>query len=318
MKFRSNFKVTAPATIANLACGFDILGIALNMPLDEIIVKPIDQPGIHITSILNNKTKISPTIEENAAGTTAQLLLDHLKKEHGLEKDWGLDLKLNKKIGVGYGLGSSSASAVAGAMAVNEAFGVPLTKRELIPFIVQGELIAEKQFRINSLVPSLLGGLILTRDHKSLDFHRLPVFKGLHFVIIYPHNKRILHQEMRNNLSQKITVEKTIQQAANASALVQALYTADLELMARSLTDNIAESYWKDFIPFFSEIKATALKNNALGCSISGTGSGIFAICKNSLEAEQVAEAMKAIYDENKIRNSVIISQVNQEGATIS
>ncbi len=317
MKFKSNFKISSPATIANIACGFGILGIAIEALSDEIIVRPTDKAGIHISTILKNKTKIPTSIEENAAGKSAQLLLDFLKKERGLDPNLGLDFEIIKKIPVGYGIGSSSASAVAGAMAVNEAFGVPLSKRNLLPFVAQGEHIAENGFRINSIVPALLGGLILVRDHASFDFHRLPFPKGLHIVVVYPRDKILLHKQVRNNLSKKVSLEKTIHQLADVGAFVHALYTSDLDLLSRSLEDFIAEEHWSSLIPFFREVKEAALSQNALGCSIAGTGSGIFAICKNSLEAEQAAQAMQAIYTANNIRSASIVSKINLNGAKV-
>lgn len=318
MKFKSNFKVIAPATIANLGCGLDTLGLALSTPCDEIIVKPNTESGIHISSILNNKTKIPLTIDQNAAGVSAQLVLDHLKNNFDLDSNAGLDLTLNKKIGVGYGLGSSSASAVAGAYAVNEAFGSRLSKRELIPFIIKGEEVAEGRQRINSLIPSLLGGIILTRDHQNVDFHRLPLIKGLHIVVIYARNQRLTQRQVRNNLTHKTDIDNAIQQSANLGAFVQALYTTNLDLLSNTLTDYIAEKHWCDLVPFFKELKTAALEHGALGAGLAGTGSGVFALCKNSLEAEKVANSLEHIYSSKKIRNTVILSQIDHEGVRIA
>ncbi len=318
MKLKTNIKVSAPSSIANLACGFEVLGLAINEPNDQIIVTEADTPGIHIKQIINNKSKLSLSTNENTAGIAAQRLLDYLKKEHGLDQDLGLNFKLIKKIPIGFGIGSSSASAVAGAMAVNEALGTPLTKRELVPFAALGEMKAEKTFRINSVVPSLLGGWILTRDHKTFDFHRLPTPKGLNIVVIYPNNNALISSHVRNNISNKIKTDHAINQVANIGALIHALYTSDLDLLARSLEDNIVEKYWAGLIPFFKEMQVAAYANQALGCSIAGTGSGVFAICKNSLEAHNVAEAMQAILKENKIKSTYIVSTINQEGAVLA
>lgn len=316
MKFNSNFKVTAPASLANIACGFDVLGLAINAFYDEITIKSADKPGVYISSILNNPTNISSEIEKNAAGISAQLLLDFLKKEHGVDKDAGLDFRINKKIPVGFGFGSSSASAVAGALAVNEAFGEPLTKRELIPFAAQGELLAEGKYRINSIVPCLLGGLFMTRHHQNLDYHRLPFPKGIFIVLLYPTRPLHQHHEMRSKLSPTIALEHSIQQSANLGGFIQAVYQTDLDLLARSLEYHIAESCFGNLIPLFAEIKSAALANKALGCSVAGSGSGIFAIFKNSLEAEEGAWAMQAVYDGVKIRSHVVVSSIDLEGAS--
>lgn len=317
MKFKSNFKVVAPATIANLGCGLDALGLALEGLGDEVFVKPSNKPGVQISSILNNKTKIPLDVTKNAAGISAQLVLDHLKENFDLDPNTGIDLGLNKKVPVGYGLGSSSASAVGGAFAVNEAFGCNLTKRELIPFIVKGEEIAEGQIRINSIIPSLLGGIFLTRDHQALDFHRLPLVKGLHMVVIYARNPILTKTQVRESLLKQTETANAMQQSANLGAFVQALYTSNLDLLASTLTDQITEQYWADLIPFFKDLRTSALSNGALGCSLAGTGSAVFALCKNSLEAERVAKAMGEVYTSNKIRNHVIISKIDHEGVQV-
>lgn len=315
MKLKTNIKISAPASIANIACGFDVLGLAIDAPNDEIIVTEADQPGIHITEIIKNKTKISTEISKNTAGLAAQKLLDFLKEERGLDKNIGLNFKLTKHIPIGFGLGSSSASAVAGVMAVNEAFDCPMQKRELVHFAAEGERLAEGKYRINSIVPSLIGGLVLTRDHEELDFHRLPLPKGLKIVVIYPKNRSLISRHVRDNLSRKVYLEHALKQVANVGALVHALYMSDFDLLARALEDNIAENHWCNLIPFFKELQQAAYSNHALGCSIAGTGSGVFAICKNSLEASHVAEAMEAILKENGIKSRTIISNINQEGA---
>lgn len=316
MKIKSNFKVIAPATLANLGCGFNSLAIALEALQDEIVVTTSDQPGIHITTIINNKPTISSETMQNAASVSAQLLLDHYKAEHNIDPDIGFNFKLTKKVPLGYGLGSSSASAVAGVIAVNEALGNLLEKRELLPFAIEGEKVAEGTARVNSIAAALLGGMMLTRDHTTLDIHRLPLFKGLSFVIIYPQRKRIFHKDANLNTPQQVTLEQAQQQAANASALVQALYTSNLTLLSNTLCDHLVEKQWSENIPFFQEIKTAALEHKALGCGIAGSGSGIFAVCKNSLEAAQIAEAMQAIYEQNKVKSKCIISNIHLEGGS--
>jgi len=318
MKFKSNFKVVAPATIANLGCGLDALGLALESPGDEVFVKPSTKSGIHISSILNNKTKIPLETSKNAAGVSAELVLEHLKANFELDPKAGLDLGLNKKVAVGHGLGSSTASAVAGAFAVNEAFGCHLSKRDLIPFIMKGEELAKGQLRVNSLLPSLLGGIILTRDHQTLDFHRLPLVKGLQMVVIYARKQVLNKTQLRNNLTSKTDIANALQQSANLGGFVQALYTSNLDLLSSTLTDHIAEKHWSPLIPFFKELKASALSNGALGCGLAGAGPAVFALCKNSLEAEKVAKAMEQVYNSNKIENTVIISKIDHEGVRLA
>lgn len=318
MKIKSNFKVIAPATISDLGCGLDVFGIALSAVYDEVLVKPSEKDYISIQEITSSKMPISLETHENAAGVAAQAVLDHLKQEHGLDSKWGLNLSLRKKVAVGHGLGSSAASAVAAAVAVNAAFGNILEKRELLPFILQGEEVAEGQARINAIVPALLGGMFLIRNHEQLDFYRLPLIRGLKLVVIYPRNKKQTQKERRALLPSSFALEIAKEQAAQTAALVQAFCTSNLSLLSSAISNNMVEEYWKGETPYFGELKEAALNNRALGCSLAGKGTAVFALCKNSLEAEQVEIAMKQVYDKNKIRHTSFVSSIDHEGAIIA
>ena len=137
-------------------------------------------------------------------------------------------------------------------------------------------------------------------------------------VVIYARNQILSQRQVRNNLANKTEVTNAIQQAANLGAFVQSLYTSNLDLLSRSLTDSIAEKHWSSLTPFFKELKATAISNGALGAGLAGTGPGVFALCKNSLEAVKVSEALGAIYTSNKIRNTVFVSKIDHEGARVA
>jgi homoserine kinase len=318
MKFKSNFKVIAPATISDLGCGLDVFGVAFSGVYDEVLVKPTEKDYIHIAEITSSKLPISLATEENAAGTAAQAVLDHLKQAHGLDSKWGLELSLRKRVAVGHGLGSSAASAVAAAMAVNLAFGNALEKRELLPFVLQGEQVAEQQQRANAVIPSLLGGLFLVRDHVQLDYYRLPLIRGLQLVVVYPRNNKTTQQERRGLVPKQLATTLAKQQAAQTAALVQAFCTSNLSLLSTAISNNILEEYWSDETPLFEELKATALANKALGCSLAGKGTAVFALCKNSLEAVQIEEAMTNIYKNHKIRYSSFVGSIDHEGSRIA
>lgn len=318
MKFKSNFKVIAPATISDLGCGLDVFGVALSAVYDEVLVKSTDKNNITISTITSNKMPISLDPNQNAAGVAAQAVLDCLKQEHGLEQQWGLDLSLRKRVAVGHGLGSSAASAVAAAFAVNTAFGNPLSKIELLPFIAKGEQVAEGQTRINALVPALLGGLFLVRDHDVLDFYRLPLIRGLQLVVIYPRNNKQTQKEGRTQLPVELPLEIMKTQAAQTAALVQAFSTSNLSLLSSAIGNNALEEYWKDATPYFEELKTAALSHKALGCTLAGKGTAIFALCKNSLEAAEVEEAMKTVYEQKKIRYTSFVSGIDHEGVVVA
>ena len=304
-------KVFAPASVANVAVGYDILGFALDKPGDEIIARFSDTPGLRITKITGAKGKLPYDVLKNTAGFAAQKLLDHMG-----ESGRGIEMEIHKKMPFGSGLGSSAASAVAGVMAINELYKRPLTKRDILPFAVLGEQIADGAYHADNVAPSLLGGMILVRSNKELDVHRLHVPKGLYATVVYPHVK-VLTKDSRAILSDQISLNQCIKQTGNIAGFIVGMYNSDIELIGRSLKDVIIEPQRAALIPHFYDVKAAALKAGALGCSISGAGPSIFALSRNSLIAEQVGEEMTRIFTDNKIKNQLFISQINQEGAIL-
>jgi len=308
----SGVKVFAPATVANVACGYDILGFALEKPGDEVIVRFSDTPNLRITRITGVKdVKLPYEVEKNTAGFAAQRLLDHLG-----ESDRGIEMEIHKKMPFGSGLGSSAASAVGGVMAINELFGRPLTKRELLPFAVLGEQVADGAYHADNVAPSLLGGMIFIRDNPTLDVHRIAVPRGLYAAVVYPHIK-ILTKDARSVLSDQITLNQSITQSGNLGGLIVGLTTGNLGLISRSLQDVIIEPQRASLIRGFYEVKEAALAAGAMGCSISGAGPSIFTLCPNSLIAENVGKAMQAVFNKNKVHNQLFISGINQEGAEL-
>lgn len=303
------FKVFAPASVANLACGYDILGLALDAPGDEVIARFKDEPGLKISRITGGKLPYD--VNKNTAGFAALKLLEHLG-----EVNRGIELEIHKKMPFGSGLGSSAASAVGGVMAVNELLGRPMTKRELLPFAVQGEQIADGAYHADNVAPSLLGGMILIRDNATLDVHRLPSIKGLKLAIVHP-DIEILTRESRAILSPQVSLKQMVTQTGSVAGLVTAMFKGDLDLLQRSLKDVVIEPQRAALIPNFYKVKDAAINAGALGCSISGAGPSIFALCPNDLIAENVGVAMASIFKENNISSSVFYSGINQEGAIL-
>jgi len=302
-------KVFAPASVANIAVGYDILGFALDKPGDEILAKFRDKKGLVISTITGAKGRLPLDIEKNTAGVAAQRFLEHIG-----EADRGIEFEIRKKMPFGSGLGSSAASAVAGVMAVNELLNCPLEKRDLLPFAVLGEQVADGSYHADNVAPSLIGGMILIRDNASLDVHRLNVPKGLYATVVHP-KVEILTRDSRAVLSDKILLKDHIKQSGNLAAFMLGLFHSDIDLIGRSLQDAVIEPQRKQLIPYFDQVQEAALLNGALGCSISGAGPSIFALSANSHIAEQVGNAMEKVFVDNKIKYSLFQSGINQEGA---
>ena len=308
---QKDIKVFAPASVANVACGYDILGFALHKPGDEIVGRLVNKPGLRITKITGDKGKLPLEVEKNTAGFAAQRLLEHLGEEKR-----GIEIEIHKKMPFGSGLGSSAASSVAGAMIINELLNRPLTKRELLPFAVAGEELADGAYHADNVGPSLMGGMVLIRDNATLDVHKLVTPEGLYATVVYPHVK-ILTRDARAVLSDTTTLKKTITQTGNLGALIVGLYNADLGLISRALNDVIVEPQRAQLIPGFYKVKEAALKAGVLGCSISGAGPSIFALSENKIIAERAGEAMQRVFNDINIKNELFISTINQEGAIL-
>jgi len=302
-------KVFAPASVANVACGYDILGLALERPGDEIFVRFSNTPGFRITRISGGKLPYNA--EKNTAGVAALRMLEHLE-----EKGRGIEMEIHKKMPFGSGLGSSAASAAGAVMAINELLGRPLTKREMLPFAVLGEQVADGAYHADNVAPSLMGGLVLIRDNETLDVHRLPSIKGLTLAVVHP-SLEILTKDSRSILSDEVSLKQMIKQTGSVGGLVAAMYKGDLELLQRSLQDVVIEPQRAKLIPGFYKVQEAAMTSGALGCSISGAGPSIFAICPNNFVAENAGLAMQQVFKDLNIGSTIFISGINQEGAIL-
>ncbi len=304
-------KAFAPASVGNIGIGFDILGLAIEQPGDEVIASKSNTPGLRITNITGARGKLPYAPEQNTAGVAVLHLLQHLG-----ETGRGIELEIHKKMPLNSGLGSSAASAAAATLAVSELLRTGLSKRELLPFAWAGEQIASGGPQGDNIVPSLLGGIMLIRDNASFDVHRLHVPRGLYVVVVHP-NLELLTRDARAILKQEVPLQTHIRHNANLAAFVLGLFNGDLGLVGRSLRDDIIEPQRAAMIPGFYDVQEAAMLEGALGCSISGGGPSVFALCANSLIAENTSLAMQGAFAKHGLESRIYLSPVNQEGAVI-
>jgi len=313
MGIHNGLRVFAPATVANVACGYDVMGFALEEPGDEVIVRFNDSfKGIKILSIHGDpKKKLPYESEKNCASVSGQMLLDEIKYQGP-----GIEMRIHKKMKSGTGLGSSAASAVGGVFAVNELLKRPFEKRDLLKFAIEGERIADGAVHGDNVAPSLMGGMVLVRDSHAAEAHRIFIPEGLYAVVIYPYVE-VLTKDSRAVLSENVPLQHHIKQSANLASMILGFSRNDLELVRRSMIDVIIEPQRAQLIPCFYDVKKVALENDALGCSISGAGPSIYALFANSIKAEKAATLMKAVYDKAGMEHDLHISPINMTGAKI-
>jgi homoserine kinase len=297
-----------PATVANLSCGFDVLGLCLEGIGDEMIIRKTPEKGLRITRITGADLPLET--EKNVAGVAGMALLKTLDLEFGFE------MEIHKKIKAGSGIGSSSASAAGAVVGINELLGKPFSRNELIPFAMEGEFLASGGYHADNVAPALLGGITLIKGYEPLEVLSLPVPEELFVVIVHPQIE-VKTADARAVLPKDLPLKTAITQWGNLSGFVHALHTNDYDLMGRCLIDVVAEPYRKALIPGFEEVQKIALEHGALGCGISGSGPSIFAICKGSNIAENVLNELINSYSKTGIGFESHLSKVCTDGVNI-
>ena len=308
----NEIKIFCPATIANLNCGFDVMGLCLDGIGDEMIIRKVTEKGIKITKITGADLPLAT--EKNVAGVAALAIckeaINRVSFEHGFE------IEIHKKIKAGSGIGSSSASAAGAVFGINELLGKPFTKHQLVDFAMKGEAVASGSEHADNVAPCLLGGFTLVRGYNPLDVIRIESPNELYAVVLHPHIE-VKTSDARAVLQPMIPLKNAITQTGNLGGLIAGLYTNDYELIGRSLQDVIIEPMRKHLIPNFDVVKNAALHNGALGAGISGAGPSIFALCKGQETAEKVAFAMSESFQNTGIEFDIHISKINPNGVKI-
>ncbi|HOT96615.1 MAG TPA: homoserine kinase [bacterium] len=300
-------RVFAPATVANVASGFDVLGFALEQPGDVVTLTRTRLPGVRVTAIHGDQGRLPFDSGKNTAAVAAGALLA------AIGDPFGLELVVEKRMPLASGLGSSAASAVAAVTGANLLAGSPLGKEQLLPFTLLSEKAACGSAHADNVAPALLGGFVLVRSTEPLDIIQLPVPPGLACAVVHPHTE-VRTEDARRILRKEIQLAVAIRQWGNLAALVAALYRGDLELLGRSLQDVVAEPVRSVLIPGFDAVKAAALAAGALGCSISGSGPSVFALCADLAACASAGAAMTAAFRQAGLASDLYISKVNTAG----
>ena len=301
----NEIKVFCPATIANISCGFDVLGVALDAVGDEMVVRKVKEKGIRITK-LHGQDLPKETLK-NVAGVAGNAFL------LAAEYDGGFEIEIDKKIKPGSGIGSSAASSAGAVWAMNYLLDNPFNKTELVKFAMEGERLASDVAHADNVAPALFGGFTLVRSYNPLDIISIPAPAELYATIIHPQIE-IKTSDSRKILKTTISMETAIKQWGNVGGLVAGLFKTDYELIGRSLEDYIVEPIRSILIPGFDGVKKVANEAGALGSGISGSGPSIFAFSKGQETALKVADAMKMVYDKIGIAYEIHVSKVNMDG----
>lgn len=299
----------APATVANVASGFDVLGFAVAHPGDTVEARRSAGRGVTLRGVTGDGGRL-PRGSANTAVVAAQALLERLGQPFGVE------LVLHKGMPLASGLGSSAASAAAALCAVNRLAGEPLAAEELLPCALAAERVAAGAGHADNAAPALLGGFVLIRSSDPLDVVRLPVPDGLAAALLSP-DVEIPTEAARRILRKRIPLTDAVAQWGNLAALVASLYTGDLALMGRSLCDVVAEPVRAVLIPGFRKVKEAALGGGAIGCSISGAGPAVFALAASAAQAAAAGAVMRQAFAAAGLDAAVYVSEINSAGPRV-
>lgn len=304
-------KVFAPATVANVACGYDVMGFAMKDIGDTLTIKKLPSKKWVIE---NGKgcdgLPIDP--KKNVIGVAVKALMD----AYGKEIDFGFKFHVSKNIMPGSGLGSSASSSSAAVFGVNHLLGSPFTTKELVAFAMEGERAASGIAHADNVAPCLLGGFTLVRCYEPLDIIQLDYPDMLYASVVHPQIE-VKTADSKKILKKEVALKDAITQWGNVGGLVAGLAKPDYDLIGRSLKDVIAEPARSMLIPLFKEAKKAAMNEGALGGSISGSGPSIFALSFSRKIAEGIAIAFNNVYASNGIPANVYISQVNAKGTEL-
>lgn len=304
---KSTVTVHCPGTVANLVCGFDILGLALNEPYDVMEVKLLEQPVV----IIHNRDEYNlPTEpEKNVAGVVFLAIMEKIGGKTGFE------VTIEKHIKPGSGIGSSAASAAGAAVAANHLLGNIFSPEEVVQFAMNGEKLASGVKHADNIAPCILGGVSLIRSIHPLDIISIPA-PDMYVTVVHPQIE-VRTSDARQILRQQVSLKDAIRQWGNIAGLVAGFFKNDLDLIGRSLEDVIIEPVRSILIPGFDEVKLKCREAGALGGGISGSGPSIFMLSKEEKTARAVKAVMSAVYTRIGIDHHTYVTTISKNGVEV-
>lgn len=299
----------APASVGNVAIGFDILGFAVDALGDKVTVSRRAEPGVVITRVHGIAGELPKDPTRNTAGQALLAMQENLKLP------FGFSMEIEKGIPLGSGLGGSAASAVGAVVAANALLPEPCTKLELLKFAMQGEAVASGSLHVDNIAPSLFGGLVLTVGIDHPRVKQIPVPPEVRAVMMHPH-MFLSTKQARAILKRTVDLSDFVWQTANLAGFISGCYTNDLDMIRASLEDVVIEPQRQALIPGFQDVRRAAMDAGALGCSISGAGPTTFAWARES-SAAAVRDAMKKEFERRSVQVDEWIISIDSAGARV-
>lgn len=304
-------RVFAPATVANLVCGYDILGMAIGQPGDEVHMQIVEPPGVRLVRIEGDEGVLP---REEAKNTVSASVINFLHRVG--RTDLGIEIELVKKMPIGSGLGSSSASTVAGLVAINALLDEPMTRIELLPLAIEGEALACGHGHADNVAPALFGGITLIRSYDPLDVISLPTLEDIWVSVVFP-DVEVPTRGARDMIRKKVELKDAVNQWGNIAGLIAGIFMKDHELIGRSMRDEIIEPVRSILIPEFNVMRELAIGQGALGFGISGSGPSVFALSDCAEKANAINKSITMHLVSRSIDYRQYVSKINGKGAQV-
>ena len=299
----------APASVGNVAIGFDILGFSIDALGDRVTVRRTEERDVTITDVIGVTGELPSDPAQNTAGRAL------LAMQETLHPGFGFAMRIDKGIPLGSGLGGSAASAVGAVVAANALLPQPCSKLELLKFAMQGEAVASGSLHVDNISPSLFGGLVLTVGIEHPRVKQIPVPAGIRAIIVHPH-MFLSTRQARAMLKDSVELSDFVWQTANLAGFISGCYTNDLDMIRASFEDVVIEPQRQALIPGFAGVRLAAMQAGALGCSISGAGPALFAWAL-AKDAHGVLEAMRREFAVGAVRIDEWLVDIGADGARV-
>ncbi len=300
-------KAFAPASVGNVAVGFDILGHVITGVGDTVTVRRIESHEVRIAAIRGATVDLPLDAPANTAG--ASLIALH----ESLALPFGFEVEIEKGIPLGSGMGGSAASCVAALVAANELLDKPLSREALYPFALTGEAVASGGLHGDNLGPMLLGGLVLSTADRLV---RIPVPDAWHSVLVHP-DAILETRRARDALKGDYALGDFVAQSANLALVLAGCHAGDAGLVRAGLKDVLVEPRRAPLIAGFDAARQAALDAGAMGASISGAGPSVFGWFESRAQAEAAAPAIQAAFAAAGFDSQAWVSPINSPAAEV-
>lgn len=324
-------KVFAPGTVANIGCGFDVMGLTLDGVGDTVAVTLYEDkeefdrgasasanafvsPACTVSVKNSSREKLPESAAGNVVTPAVAALATAFLEKSGSKDSLYMEIEIIDKIRPGSGIGSSAASSAAAVYALNHLLGHPFSEVKLVDFAMEGERLISGTAHADNVGPAILGGIVFIRGYNPTDLIKLPVPDDFYCTVVHPHIT-VSTKEARDILPADVSRKDAIRQWGNVGGFVAGLLLDDMELLGRSVEDAIAEPYRKKFIPGYDTLKARLLESGMLGVNIAGSGPSVFALSKSEEMAEKGKEIMAAHFTDRGVDFEIYLTQIGMTGA---